>query len=176
MFQKMMSQVVGDMLFVKVYPNNAVRFLRNVEKLVEHNKQIVELVASLGPKLKIWRSEFAKKSASLLGHVVSRQGVQVDDSKLCVIKDTPRSRNRTKLQSFLRFPGYYRRLRKRFASISATLHALTLSKKEFIWTEEASVDFMELNQTIWCHQCWHSETLKSFLLYKWTHRVPLLLQ
>lgn len=139
-----MNQLVGYMLFVKVYLDDVLIFSRKVEEHVEHIRQVVELVASHGLKLKISKYEFAKKSVSLLGHVVSTHGVQVDDSKLLVIKDTTRPRS----SNLLGVTSYYQRFIKGFTSISAPLHVLKSSKKVVIWTEEACVAFAELKQAM----------------------------
>jgi hypothetical protein len=51
----------------------------------------------------------------VLGHFISSQGIQVDPSKIKVIKDLPTPKTQAEVRNFLGHAGYYRRfIRKLF--------------------------------------------------------------
>lgn len=84
-FQRMMNEVVGHLGFVKVYLDDVVIFLRSLSEHIGNISQVVLLIAENGLKVKVSKSEFAKRKVALLGHLVDKNGVQVDPSKLEVI-------------------------------------------------------------------------------------------
>ena len=62
---------------------------------------------------------------AFLGHVVSKDGIQVDHKKIEAITEWPRPTTVTKIRSFLGLVGYYRRFVKDFSKIVVPLMKLT---------------------------------------------------
>ena len=67
-----------------------------------------------GKKLyaKFSKCEFWLDSVSFLGHVVSKDGVMVDPSKIEAVKSWVRRTNVTEIRSFVGLASYYRRFVK----------------------------------------------------------------
>ena len=66
--------------------------------------------------LKFWLDQVV-----LLGHVVSKDGIQVDPNKIEAVIDWPRSTTVTEVRSFLGSAGYYKRFMKDFSKIATPL-------------------------------------------------------
>ena len=67
---------------------------------------------------------------TLLGHIISSEGVEVDLSKMEAVKNCPRPLTPTYIKSFLGLADYYRRFVEGFASIKSPFPTLTESDKK----------------------------------------------
>ena len=56
---------------------------------------------------------------SFLGHVISKDGVMVDPSKIETVRNWVRPTNVSEIGSFVGLPSYYRRIVNGFSSISS---------------------------------------------------------
>ena len=68
---------------------------------------------------------------AFLGHVVSKDGIQVDPKKIEAIIDWPRPMTVTEVRSFLGLAGYYRRFVEDFSKIATPLARLTQKNVKF---------------------------------------------
>lgn len=93
------------------------------------------------------KCEFGKKEVAYLGHVVSYQGVAVDNEKVKAIIDWKQPANLKELSGFLGLTGYYRKFVSKYAHIA---HPLTeqLKKDAFGWTDATTIAFNELKQAL----------------------------
>lgn len=133
---------------MKVYLNDVVFFLKNLDEHVEHIQKVVSLVTKHGLKLKASKCEVAKKSVVSLGLIVDKEGMRVDTSNVEAIQETPRPAIRTEIGSFLGIARYFRRFIRSFASILISLHAMTSGKSKFVWTDEMNQVFETLKQAL----------------------------
>lgn len=82
-----------------------------------------------------------------LGHTVSADGVQMENSKVDAILQWPVPVNVKQLRGFLGLSGYYRRFIANYASVAHPLTEL-LKKDAFQWNDEAQKAFQELKHRI----------------------------
>ena len=78
-------------------------------------------------KYKFWLDQVA-----FLGHVVSKDGIQVYPKKIEVVAEWPRPITVIEIRSFLGLAGYYMRFVKDFSKIAAPLTRLTQKNVKFI--------------------------------------------
>ena len=81
---------------------------------------------------------------SFLGHIVSKEGIQVDPKKVKVIIEWKPPRNVTELRSFLGLAGYYRRFVKGFSMTAVPMTRLLQKNIKFEWSEKCQVSFDKL--------------------------------
>ena len=81
---------------------------------------------------------------SFLGHIVSKEGIRVDQSKIEVILEWKPPRNVTKVRSFLGLAAYYRRFVKGFLMITAPMTRLLQKNVRFKWSEKCQASFEKL--------------------------------
>ena len=86
--------------------------------------------------------------SSILGHVVSAEGISVDPRKIEALVDWKPPTNITKVRSFLRLASYYRKFVEGFSKIATPLTKLTRKEEKFIWSEACQNIFDELKQRL----------------------------
>ncbi|GJS44036.1 putative reverse transcriptase domain-containing protein [Tanacetum coccineum] len=86
--------------------------------------------------------EFWLKEVQFLGHVVNRDGIHVDPSKVESVKNWKTPESSTEIRSFLGLAGYYRRFIENFSKI-AKPHPLLDSRKNktYVWGNERKEAF-----------------------------------
>ncbi|GKU88786.1 hypothetical protein SLEP1_g3007 [Rubroshorea leprosula] len=85
---------------------------------------------------------------SLLGHIVSKDGISVDPSKVEAVVNWERPSNVTEVRSFLGLAGYYRRFVEGYSKISGPLTQLTRKNQKFEWTDKCEQSFQELKNRL----------------------------
>ena len=75
------------------------------------------------------------KEISFLGHIVSKEGVQLDPSKNKAILEWQVPRSVTEIRSFLRLARYYRRFVKDFSVIVKPLTTLLKKNTFYQWNQ-----------------------------------------
>ena len=71
----------------------------------------------------------------MLGHFISVDGIQVDPSKIRVIKNIPTPGTQKEVHSFLGNVGYYRRFIENFSKLDSPLFSLLMKDVQFTWNE-----------------------------------------
>ena len=79
-----------------------------------------------------------------LGHVVSRERVSVDTSKVEAVQDWAQPKSVFEIRNFLGLAGYYRQFVKDFSRLASPLTRLTQKGVKFVWSETCEKSFQEL--------------------------------
>ena len=77
----------------------------------------------------------------VLGHKISKDGLEVDKEKVEVIKNLPLPTNLKQLRGFLGHAGFYRRFIHNFAYLSKPLTSLLAKGIDFTLQDEAKEAF-----------------------------------
>ncbi|KAI5384628.1 hypothetical protein KIW84_071582 [Lathyrus oleraceus] len=72
----------------------------------------------------------------VLGHIVSKKGIEVDKAKIEVIENLKPPKTIREVRSFLGHAGFYRRFIKDFSKITKPLTGLLMKDAEFIFDEK----------------------------------------
>ena len=81
------------------------------------------------------KCDFWLESVAFLGHIVSKDGIQVDPQKIEAVFEWPRPISVIEIRSFLGLAGYYRRFVQDFSRVAAPMTRLTQKNVRFIWSE-----------------------------------------
>ncbi|MCQ7013001.1 hypothetical protein M9Y11_19425, partial [Clostridioides difficile] len=84
----------------------------------------------------------------VLGHVVSKRGIEVDKAKIDVIESLPPPTNVKGIRSFLGHAGFYRRFIKDFSKIAQPLCKLLALDTPFVFDESCMHAFEKLKECL----------------------------
>ena len=110
---------------VLVYLDDILVMSRSEEEHVKHLELVLSLLQKHQLRAKLSKCEFSKPELHFLGHVVGRDGLKVDSTKIAVTAKYPRPKNLKELQAFLGLGNYFRKSVRHFSTMVAPLTALT---------------------------------------------------
>ena len=84
----------------------------------------------------------------VLGHFISTDGMQVDPSKIRVIKNIPTPGAQKEVRSFLGHVGYYKRFIENFPKLASPLFSLLMKDVQFTWNEACQTTFVKLKEKL----------------------------
>jgi hypothetical protein len=144
-FQALMNDVLGPFLrrFVLVFFDDILIYSSSWSDHLRHVKLVLEAMRTHQLYLKRSKCSFGEESMAYLGHVISAEGVAMDNDKVLAVVDWPAPRTVRAVRGFLGLAGYYRKFIKGFGTIAAPLTAL-LKKDGFLWTDQAATAFEAL--------------------------------
>ncbi|KAM0959679.1 hypothetical protein ACFX2C_024803 [Malus domestica] len=88
------------------------------------------------------------KQGIVLGHIVSARGIEVDKSKIDLVRYLPSPTSVREVRSFLGHAGFYRRFIKDFSKISTPLCRLLQKDVTFDFNEECEKAFKHLKEML----------------------------
>ncbi|GJZ21682.1 putative reverse transcriptase domain-containing protein [Tanacetum coccineum] len=141
-FMDLMNRVCKPYLdkFVIVFIDDILSTQKSEEEH-EPPKTILNLLQKEKLYAKFSKCEFWLQEVQFLGHVVNRDGIHVDPSKVESVKNWKTPESSTEIRSFLGLAGYYRRFIENFSKIAKPLTLLTQKNKTYVWaksTDEVS--------------------------------------
>ncbi|GJY89703.1 putative reverse transcriptase domain-containing protein [Tanacetum coccineum] len=108
-FMDLMNRVCRPYLdkFVIVFIDDILIYSKTQEEHVEHLRLVLGLLKNEKLYAKFSKCEFWLREVQFLGHVINRNGIHVDPSKIKVVKNWKASRTPTEVRSFLGLAAYY---------------------------------------------------------------------
>ena len=149
-FMDLMNRVFKPYLdkFVVVFIDDIPIYSKSHVEHGEHLRIVLQTLRTHQPYAKLSKCEFWLTSVSFLGHVISKEGVQVDPKKVEAVSNWPRPTNVTEIRSFLGMAGYYRKFVKDFSRISAPLTRLIRKQVKFEWDDTCKQSFHKLKDCL----------------------------
>ena len=91
------------------------------------------------------KCHFMVTQGIVLGHIVSREGIEVDKAKVELISNLPTPKCVKDIWSFLGHTGFYRRFIRDFSSIACPLCNFLANDVTFEWSQACEAAFVKIN-------------------------------
>ena len=149
-FQRLMEIALAGLQWSTclVYLDDILVFSKSFEEHLQCLAKVFNRLMEAGLKLKAKKCAFARKEVPFLGHIVSKEGLHVDPSKVETVMNYEPPKNLTEVWRFLGMTGYYRRFIPEFAKTATPLFNLLKKDESFEWNEKCQDAFDELKSKL----------------------------
>ena len=149
-FMDLMNRIYHPWLdqFVIVFIDDILIYSSSFEDHAKHLERVLDVLRGHQLYAKFSKCNFWLESVNFLGHIISKDGISVDPSKVEAIVNWERPKTVTEISSFLGLAGYYRRFIEGFSTIALPLTKLTRKDVKFIWDEKCENSFLELKNRL----------------------------
>ncbi|KAL5542872.1 hypothetical protein UlMin_010582 [Ulmus minor] len=149
-FQRCMMAIFTEMVehFVEVFMDDFSVFGDSFSLCLENLAKVLKRCEETNLVLNWEKCHFMVKEGIVLGHKVSRDGLEVDKAKVETIEKLPPPVSVKGIRSFLGHAGFYRRFIKDFSKIAKPLCNLLEKDRKFDFDEGCLKAFLELKQKL----------------------------
>ena len=149
-FQSLMTKVLKNLNFkiALVYIDDVLVFSKDFDQHLHDLDLVFTSLRNANLKLHSSKCKFATKQVKYLGHIVSKDGMQVNPENTEKIQNAKRPTNPKQVKQVLGMMGYYRKFIRNYAKIAAPLHDLLKKDRKFQWTEACENAFQELKHKL----------------------------
>jgi hypothetical protein len=145
-FQRCMMSIFSDMVekFLEVFMDDFSVFGPSFDKCLHNLSLVLQRCKETNLILSWEKSHFMVQEGIVLGHIVSKRGIEVDRAKVELISKLPPPTSVKQIRSFLGHAGFYRRFIKDFSKISRPLCNLLAKETPFKFDEACLEAFEKL--------------------------------
>ncbi|GJX71385.1 reverse transcriptase domain-containing protein [Tanacetum coccineum] len=149
-FQRCMMAIFHDMIekTMEVFMDDFSVFRNSFSTCLSNLEKMLKRCEDTNLALNWEKSHFMVKEGIVLGHKISKKGIEVDKAKIDVIAKLPHPTTVKGIRSFLGHAGFYRRFIKDFSKISRPMTHLLEKNTLFIFSEECIQAFQILKKKL----------------------------
>ena len=116
-FQCLVEKVLVGLTwkFCVPYLDDFIIFSSTSEEHLERLRLVFERFRSHNLRINLDKCDFFRMKIQFLGHIVSKDGLEIDPSKIEAVPKFPVPRSQTEVKSFLGLASYYQRFVPKFA-------------------------------------------------------------
>ncbi|GJT32259.1 reverse transcriptase domain-containing protein [Tanacetum coccineum] len=149
-FQRCMMAIFHDMIekTMEVFMDDFSVFGNSFSTCLSNLERMLKRCEDTNLALNWEKSHFMVKEGIVLGHKISKKGIEVDKAKIDVIAKLPHPTTVKGIRSFLGHAGFYRRFIKDFSKISRPMTHLLEKNTPFVFSEECIQAFQTLKKKL----------------------------
>ncbi|GJY59125.1 reverse transcriptase domain-containing protein [Tanacetum coccineum] len=149
-FQRCMMAIFHDMIekTMEVFMDDFSVFGDSFSTCLTNLEKMLKRCEDTNLALNWEKSHFMVKEGIVLGHKISKKGIEVDKAKIDVISKLPHPTTVKGIRSFLGHAGFYRRFIKDFSKISRPMTHLLEKNTPFIFSKECIQAFQTLKKKL----------------------------
>ena len=149
-FERLMETVLRGLHWetLLIYLDDIIVFSKDLDTHLERLGEVFTRLRQAGLKLKPSKCTLFAQRVQYLGHVVSGNGIETDESKVQSVRDWPIPQHKRDVRAFLGTCGYYRRFISNYSEISRPLSQLSSAHTPFRWDAKCQTAFDDLKQRL----------------------------
>ena len=149
-FQRLMEIMLAGLNWESclVYLDDIIIFSRTFEEHLSRLESVLSRLRAGGLKLKVKKCAFCAPEVKYLGHIVSKDGLHPDESKVNAVQNFPVPQDLTQLRSFLGLIGYYRKFVQDFSLHAEPLYRLSKKNVPYTWGPEQEKAFSYMKNAL----------------------------
>ena len=144
-FQCLVEKVLVGLTWKNCLPylDDIIIFSSTPEEHLKRLRLVFERLRAHNLKINPDNCDFFRMKVQFLGHIVSKDRLEVDPTKIKTVRKFPVPRSQTEVKSFLGLASFYHFVPK-IAEIARPLHKASETSTKFEWTREARESFESL--------------------------------
>ena len=146
-FQRMMSRLLEGIPGVLCHMDDVLVYGKDKQEHNNHLKSVLERIRTPGITLNPAKCEFARPSLTFLSHLIDKEGISQDPTKIAAIKDMPPPKNIKELQRFLGMVNQLGKFSSNISTISAPLRMLLSKNQAWLWGPDQSDSYRQLQMS-----------------------------
>ncbi|KAK1653337.1 hypothetical protein QYE76_071142 [Lolium multiflorum] len=149
-FMNLMNKIFMKYLdkFVIVFIDDILIYSKDKEEHAKHLKIVLQILREHQLYAKFSKCKFWLDSVEFLGHVLTKEGIAVNPSKVQSVLEWKSPKNAKEIRGFLGMAGYYRRFIEGFSKIAGPMTKLLKKNTPFVWTDECETSFQTLKEKL----------------------------
>lgn len=149
-FQRCMMSIFSDYVenIIEVFMDDFTVYGDSFDKCLDNLTLVLKRCIDTNLVLNWKKCHFMVNQGIVLGHVISKKGIEVDKSKIDLIRSLPPPTSVREVRSFLGHAGFYRRFIKDFSNIALPLCNLLQKNATFDFNEECQRAFKKLKEVL----------------------------
>ncbi|KAM1535580.1 hypothetical protein TB1_013771 [Malus domestica] len=149
-FQRCMMSIFSDHVekIIEVFMDDFSVFGDSFDSCLHNLSLILKRCVETNLVLNWEKCHFMVKQGIVLGHIISDKGIEVDKSKIDLVRHLPSPTSVREVHSFLGHAGFYRRFIKDFSKIAQPLCRLLQKEVAFEFTKECTASFNQLKELL----------------------------
>ncbi|CAN6720941.1 unnamed protein product [Malus baccata var. baccata] len=149
-FQRCMVNIVSDYVerIIEIFMDDFSVFGNSFDNCLDNLTLILKRCVETNLVLNWEKCHFMVKQGIVLGHIISEKGIEVDKSKIDLVRYLPSSTSVRDVRSFLGHAGFYQRFIKDFSKIAQPLCCLLQNEVSFEFNEACDQAFNHLKDLL----------------------------
>ncbi|KAM1798237.1 hypothetical protein ACFX12_032330 [Malus domestica] len=149
-FQRCMVSIFSDYVerIIEIFMDDFSVFGNSFNNCLDNLTLILKRCVETNLVLNWEKCHFMVKQGIVLGHIISERGIEVDKSKIDLVRYLPSPTSVREVRSFLGHAGFYRRFIKHFSKIAQPLCRLLQKDVSFKFNEACEKAFKHLKDLL----------------------------
>ena len=145
-FQNLMELILAALSYevALIYLDDIIIFGKSFQEHLSRLELVLCRIKEAGLKIKGSKCRVFQKSIHFLGHIISKDGVEVDPDKVSAVANMKPPSNLKELRAILGLVGFYWRFIADFGKTAEPLYRLLSKTEKFVWTTDCGESMNQL--------------------------------